>query len=133
MNRPTILVAEDNFLIREGALRPLLALQFEIVAEVGDGVEAVAAAEEHLPEIVLLDVSLPGMRGFDVAQKILAHQPRGKVLFVSNYADRSYVERAKEIGASGYVLKSQAVGELLNAIRVALAGQFYWPNFYGHT
>jgi DNA-binding NarL/FixJ family response regulator len=130
MNRPTVLIVEDDFLIREGALRPPLEPHFEIVAEVGDGLAAIAAAEQHRPDIILLDVSLPGMRGFEVARKILAH-PRGcKILFVSNYADRDYVERAKQIGANGYVLKSRAPAELLNAIRAALAGRFYWPDFY---
>ncbi|HEY4088005.1 MAG TPA: response regulator transcription factor [Bryobacteraceae bacterium] len=130
MNKPTILIAEDDFLIRESTLRPLLTSHFEIVAEAADGLEAVAAAEEHRPEIVLLDVSLPVMRGFDAAQKILAQQPGCKLLFVSNYAEREYVEYARTIGASGYVLKTHAMSELIDAIRTALTGQFYWPVFY---
>lgn len=133
MSKPTVLIAEDDFLIVEGVLRPLLARDFDIVSAVADGLQAVAAAEEHRPEIVLLDISLPGLRGFDVARKIFADQPQCKVLFVSNYAERAYVEAAEDIGASGYVLKSRVSGELINAIRAALAGEFYWPSFLSRS
>ena len=123
-----ILVAEDDFLILEGNLRPLLEHEFEIVAAVGDGHEAVAAAEQHKPDIALLDMSLPGLRGFEVARRILKMQPECKVLFVSCYSERAYIEAAKELGASGYVNKGRIGTELIKAIRIAEAGQFYWPN-----
>lgn len=133
MSNPTVLIAEDDFLIFEGILRPLLVREFDIVAAVGDGLQAVAAAEEHRPEIVLLDISLPGLRGFDAARTILANQPQCKVLFVSNYMERAYVEAAEDMGASGYVLKSRVSGELIDAIRAALAGEFYWPRFFSRS
>ena len=125
MSRPTVLVVEDDFVILEGALRPVLETDFDIVAAVGDGIEAVAAAAEHKPDVVLLDVSLPRLRGFAVARKILASQPQCKVLFVSNYWEPGYVEAARGIGASGYVLKGRVLPELAEAIRTALAGGFY--------
>lgn len=126
-NKATILIAEDEFLILEGSIRPLLESEFAIVAAVGDGLEAVAAAEEHRPDIVLLDISLPGLQGFDAARQILARQPACKVLFVSCYSDSAYIEAAKEMGASGYVLKNRIASELVPAIRLAQAGQFYGP------
>ena len=128
MKNLRILVAEDDFLILEGNLLPLLEPQFEIVAAVGDGFEAVAAAEEHRPDVALLDMSLPGLRGFDVARRILKSQPECKVLFVSCYSERAYVEAAKELGASGYVNKGRIDSELVSAIRTAAAGQFHWPS-----
>ena len=129
MKQPTILVAEDEFLIRDGYVCPLLAPHFDIVAAVGDGGEAVEAAEQHRPAIVLLDISLPGVRGFEAARRILASQPDCKVLFVSNYAERALVEEARAMGASGYVLKARITSELIPAIQTALAGQFYQSVF----
>lgn len=125
MNRPTVVLAEDDSLIREGCLVPALESEFEIVAAVDDGNAAVAAVAEHGPDVVLLDISLPGLRGFAAARQILACRPETKVLFVSNYNNPEYLEEALNMGASGYVLKSRAAAELLTAIRTALAGQFY--------
>lgn len=125
----TILIAEDDFLIREGILRSVLAPHFTIVAAVDDGREAVVAASEYKPDVVLLDVSLPRVRGFEAARQILAATPSCKVLFVSNYADRGYPEAARELGAGGYVLKSRAATELVPAIETALTGHFFQSKF----
>ena len=125
MSKPTVVIAEDDFAIREGCLSLTLEPDFEIVAAVDDGKAAVAAVEEHKPDVVLLDVSLPVMRGFDAARKILSSHPDIKVLFVSNYADKAYLDEAMRIGASGYVLKSRAFSELVPAIKTALSGRFY--------
>lgn len=129
MHRATVLIAEDNFIIIEGALRPILEQDFAVVGTAGDGFEAIAAANEHRPDVVLVDVSLPGLRGFEVARSILASQPDCKVIFVSNYADRGYVEAAQNMRANGYVLKSSVATELATAIRTALSGNFYRPSF----
>ncbi|MBV9762393.1 MAG: response regulator transcription factor [Acidobacteriaceae bacterium] len=125
MDKPTILIAEDDFLIREGYLEPLLAPHFSLVASVGDGSEAVAAATAHRPSVALLDVSLPGLRGFEAARRILQTQPECKVLLVSNYIQATYIETAREMGLSGYVLKSRIQTDLLPAIQSALEGGFY--------
>jgi two-component system, NarL family, nitrate/nitrite response regulator NarL len=127
MRKPTVVLAEDDAVIREGCLRASLEPFFEIIAAVEDGQAAVMSVEEHKPDVVLLDVSLPVLRGFDAARKILANHPDIKLLFVSNYAERSYVEAALEMGASGYVLKGRAFTELPDAIRTALNGEFYRP------
>jgi DNA-binding NarL/FixJ family response regulator len=129
MNKPTVLIAEDEFLIREGSLEPLLRPHCTIVASVGDGREAVAAAAEHQPEVVLLDVSLPKLNGIEAARQILAAQPTCKVLLVSNYAESDYVRGAKEMGLSGYVLKTRIQSELVPAIHIALAGGFHESRF----
>jgi len=129
-NSPTVIIAEDDFVIREGMLKSLLEPQFTIVASVDSGQDAITAAAEHNPTIVLLDISLPEVAGFDAARQILADHPDCKVLFVSNYRDRGYVGNAKEMGASGYVLKWRAESDLVPAIEAALAGDFYQSNFY---
>jgi DNA-binding NarL/FixJ family response regulator len=123
--KPTLVIADDNFPIVEGSLRPLLESDFEIVATVHDGSAAVLAAKEYSPSLMLLDVSLPILRGFDAARAILAKFPDIKILFVSNYAERAYAEEARRIGASGYVLKNRVASELVGAIGVALSGGFY--------
>jgi DNA-binding NarL/FixJ family response regulator len=128
MAKRSVLVAEDDFLILEGSIRPLLEPEFDVVAAVGSGVEAVVAAREHRPDIALLDVSLPGIRGFEVAKKILANQPECKVIFVSSYSDRAYVDAARNMGASGYVIKGRIHTELIRAIRSSEAGEFYPSN-----
>jgi DNA-binding NarL/FixJ family response regulator len=127
MKKPTVVIAEDDAVIREGCLCATLEPFFEIVAAVDNGEAAVASVERHKPDIVLLDVSLPVLRGFDAARRILAKQPEIILLFVSNYSDRAYVEEASRIGAAGYVLKTRAFAELTDAIYRALAGEFYRP------
>lgn len=127
MSKPTVLIAEDDAIIRDGCLRTVLEPAFEIVAAVDDGEAAVASAEEHKPDIILMDVSLPVLRGFAAARQILASHPEIKVVFVSNYSEPAYLEEAQRIGASGYVLKNRAFRELPEAIQTALAGQFYRP------
>ena len=129
MGKSTLLIAEDDFIIREWMLKSLLEPHFTIVASVDNGRDAVTAAAAHKPAIVLLDVSLPEIHGFDAARQILAANHDCKVLFVSNYADGAYPEAAKELGASGYVLKSRAVTDLLPAIEAALAERFYQSPF----
>lgn len=125
MNKPTIVIAEDDFLIREGYLYFLLEREFAIVAAVDDGKSAVTAVEKFKPNVVLMDVSLPIIHGFDAARLIVNTQPNVKVIFVSNYADKAYVDEAMRIGASGYVVKSRAATELVPAIQAALSGRFY--------
>jgi DNA-binding NarL/FixJ family response regulator len=125
MKKPRVVIAEDDAVIREGCLCASLEPFFEIVAAVEDGEAAVMSVEDEKPDIVLLDVSLPVVRGFDAARRMLAKHPEIKVLFVSNYAERAYVEAAMEMGAAGYVLKSRAFTELPDAIKTALNGEFY--------
>lgn len=129
MTTPTVLIAEDDFLIREGTLEPLLQPHFTIVASVADGLEAVAAAAEWKPMVALIDISLPGLRGFEVAKQILAANPGCKVLLISNYGIKAYPKAAQEMGASGYVLKERVVIELLPAIETAMTGGFYQSAF----
>jgi DNA-binding NarL/FixJ family response regulator len=128
-NKPTVLIAEDDFIIREGLLKSMLEPEFDIVASVDDGHDAVLAAAEHHPAVVLLDVSLPGLRGFEAAQQIHEADPACKILLVSNYLDPSYPATAQAIGASGYVLKSRTQNELIPAIHSVLAGEFYQSVF----
>ena len=122
--QPRVVIAEDFVLIQEN-IRRALPPECEVIAAVEDGAAALDAVGAQHPDILLLDVSLPDMSGFAVAEKLLRANSPVKVIFVTAYADRSYVERAFDIGAKGYILKGNMWTELPAAIGEVLAGGFY--------
>lgn len=122
--RPSVVIAEDYVLIQEN-IRRALPPECEIIATVEDGAAALEVIGAQMPDILLLDVSLPDMSGFAVAEKLFRTNSPVKVIFVTAYADRAYVERAFEIGAKGYLLKGKMWTELPEAIRAVLAGGLY--------
>lgn len=124
MRRPTVLLADDHTVVMEG-LRKLLEPHFEIVGAVEDGRELVAAATGLKPDIVLLDISMPGLNGFDAALQLKKHLPDAKIIFLTMYADPTYLRGAFRAGAEGYVLKRCASAELVEAIHVVLQGRTY--------
>jgi DNA-binding NarL/FixJ family response regulator len=119
-----ILVADDHGIVRSG-LKMLIERQggMDVVAEAGDGVDAVAAAQSSRPDVAILDVAMPRMTGVQAAREIRAHCPTTSVLLLSMHDDERYVHDALRAGASGYVLKSQADAELIEAVRAVAAGR----------
>jgi DNA-binding NarL/FixJ family response regulator len=119
-----ILVADDHGIVRSG-LKMLVerAGSMQVVAEAGDGVEAVEAAQRERPDVAILDVAMPRMTGIQAAREIRAHCPATSVLLLSMYDDERYVHDALRAGASGYVLKRQADAELIEAVRSVAAGE----------
>ena len=124
---PTVLIAEDEEIIRY-VLEKTLGPEFKIIASVGNGEAAVRAAQEHEPEIALLDISLPVLNGFEAAEKIAQAKPDIKIIIVSSYVTSAQVEEAFRRGAKGYVSKGR-VGDLFEAIRAVMQGQSYRPHF----
>lgn len=124
MNR--IILAEDHVLLRDG-LRMLLASEgdFEIVAETGDGAAVEALVETHAPQLLVLDLGLPGRNGIDVARQIKARFERVAVLVLTGDARPDSVRRALAAGADGYVLKGNDNTEIIAAIRAVLGGRSY--------
>ena len=122
--RPRVVIAEDYVLIQEN-IRRSLPPECEIIATVEDGAATLEVVAALQPDILLLDVSLPDMSGFAVAEKLIQANSPVKVIFVTAYADRSYVERAFEIGVKGYLLKGRMWTELPLAIQEVLAGGVY--------
>ena len=122
--RPRVLLAEDHLLVREG-LRQLLGEHVEVVGAVGDGRTLLTRADELRPDIVLLDISMPQLNGFDAARQLQRAASPTRVIFVTMHADPDYVQAAFRAGARGYVVKSAASSELLAAIDAAMRGEQY--------
>jgi len=119
-----VVIAEDFVLIQE-QMRELLQPDCEVVATVEDGDAALEAVAALHPDILVADVSLPGLNGFAVAEKLNRDQSKVDVIFVTAHSERDYVERAFEIGVKGYVLKRAMRIELPAAIRAVIAGLRY--------
>lgn len=96
---------------------------WEVVAEVGDGREAVRQAIAHKPDVAILDVAMPLLNGIDAAQQIIRRVPETRVLMLSMHSDEAYVTRALQAGATGYILKDAAGKDLLRAVELVAAGR----------
>jgi two-component system response regulator DesR len=119
-----VLLAEDQAMVR-GALASLLGLEpdIDVVAEVGRGDEVLEAARGAGPDVVLLDIGLPGLDGLEVAALLRDELPGVHVIMLTTFNRPGYLRRAMELGAAGFLLKDAPVGELARAIRAAAAGQ----------
>jgi len=119
-----VLLVDDHAVITEG-LSTLLALQpgIEVVGSASDGTGAIALSAKLQPDVVLMDMSMPGMGGVEATRTILAGNPATRVIIVSSFADGRMVADALAAGATGYVLKSLGVAELAEAIRAAVQGR----------
>ncbi|MBK9305509.1 MAG: response regulator transcription factor [Nitrospira sp.] len=124
MNKPSILLADDHTLFVQ-ALHNVLEPEFTLVGEVGDGRALLEAAPRLLPDVILLDLSMPLLNGIDAAYQLRRLVPASKLLFLSMHGDATYVTEAFRAGAAGYVLKRSTATELLQAIRAVLRGQLY--------
>ena len=122
--RPRVLLADDHRLVAEG-VKSLLAADFELVGVVEDGRALVAAARTLQPDVIVADISMPHLNGFDALARLRQDNPRVRVVFLTMHQDVVYARRALEAGALGYVLKHSAPAELIAAIRAALEGKTY--------
>jgi len=120
-----LLLADDHAVLRSG-LKMLLNSQKDmvVIGEAKSGLEAITQGKELNPDIVLLDISMPGMSGLEALEKIRKNSS-AKVLMLTMHADEKYLQEALQVGASGYVLKQAADTELLQAIRDVAKGEIY--------
>jgi len=121
-SRPRVLIADDHVLVAE-AFKQFLASEFEVVATVHDGRSLLQAAQQFLPDVILVDLGMPLLNGLDAAERIKRTLPDVKIVFVTVDANAELVGEAFRRGASGYLLKDSAGSELVVAIRCALRGE----------
>jgi DNA-binding NarL/FixJ family response regulator len=129
MSRLKILLADDHKMFSEG-LRSLLQDDYELVT-VEDGQALVDVASHLNPDIIIVDISMPVLNGFDAVRKLKKEGCSAKIIFLTMHADADLVAEALSCGASGYVLKQSVGEELTTAITQVLAGNVYLPQFVG--
>jgi DNA-binding NarL/FixJ family response regulator len=126
MGKLRILIAEDHETIREG-IKLLINGQpdMDVVGEAGDGKTAIERTQTLLPDVVLMDISMPGVTGFQATEKLNQTCPQVKVLALTRHRDKAYLQQLVRAGADGYVLKQSPAEELLRAIRAVAEGRQY--------
>ena len=122
----SVLLADDHPIVRHG-LRALLEAEPDIVVveEVDDGLEAVERVAQLRPDVLVLDLMMPGLNGLDVTRQAVQRSPQTHVIILSMYASEAYVLEARRNGAAGYVLKRSSPDELVRAIREVVAGRSF--------
>ncbi|HET6464167.1 MAG TPA: response regulator transcription factor [Nitrospiria bacterium] len=122
---PQILLADDHVIVRQG-LKALLEKEgFPVIAEASNGHEAIRMAGEHHPDVAVLDLAMPALNGLDTAGEILHAHPKMKAVLLTMHTEERYVLEALRIGVRGYVLKSHAARDLIQAIHDVYRGTTY--------
>jgi len=127
MKNIRILLADDHTVVRKG-LRLLLETHpgFQVIADAADGRAAVALAAQHAPDVVVMDVAMPGLNGIEAARQISAKLPQTAIVFLSMHSDESYVLKALKAGARAYLLKDSAEQDLINAVIAVSDGKAFF-------
>jgi len=127
MKTLSILVADDHAVVR-GGVRALLEAQpgWKIMAEAADGRQAVAKAKQYRPDIIILDVGMPGLNGVAATKQILKILPDARILILTMHDEQELIERTLEAGARGYVLKSDAEEDLVAAVKAIANGRTFF-------
>jgi DNA-binding NarL/FixJ family response regulator len=124
-----ILLVDDHMVIRMGLITAATdATDMEVVADVESGQEALEAFRRHHPDVVILDLRMPGMNGIEVIRVLREEFKQVRILIFSNYATGEEIYQAMKVGASGFVLKEMALDRLLEAIRTVNRGEQYMPS-----
>lgn len=121
-----VILADDHALVR-GGIRALLEKlpQVQVVGEAGDGHELLQLARIHQPDVILLDIAMPGLNGIEAAGRLVAESPKVRILMLSMHSNEEYVWRALKAGAAGYLLKRAATAELAEALDQIGRGRIY--------
>lgn len=129
MSKIRVLMVDDHAILREG-LRALLSYyeDVEVVGEAQDGAESLTRVRELMPDVVLMDIAMPGMNGLEATQQIRTLYPQTRVLILTQHEDPQYVMPLLQAGASGFVTKRALGTDLINAVRVVARGEtFLYP------
>lgn len=126
MEKIKVMLVDDHTLFRAGVTMLLqLELDMLVVGEANDGQLALELVQKCKPDVVVLDISMPGLDGISVARRVLDRLPNVKILMVTQHENREYILRATKLGVAGYLLKSAAADELVTAIRAVYNGRKY--------
>lgn len=113
-----LLIADDHAIVREGLVSMLALKQgIEIVAQAADGYEAIRLATQTRPDVILMDVKMPGLDGVEATRRIIADNPEARILMLSSFSDDTFIVESIQAGAKGYLLKDDSVDTLVAAIR----------------
>jgi DNA-binding NarL/FixJ family response regulator len=118
----SVVLVDDHTMLRQGLRRALEAEGVAVVGEAADGAEGIRVALATHPDVVLMDVSMPGMDGIDATRQLVASDGRMRVVMLTMHIDREVIDRAIKAGAVGYLTKDSSVGEVIEAIRLAANG-----------
>ena len=121
-----VLIADDHAIVREG-IRMILALHedIEVVGEAANGIEAIEQADKLSPDVVLMDIAMPGLGGLEATLEIMKRKPQSKILVLTQYDNTEYIYRFLKAGAAGYVLKKTVGSDLVSAIRSVFQGKSF--------
>jgi DNA-binding NarL/FixJ family response regulator len=126
MSQLRVVIVEDHALVRAGMRALLQKIEgVEVVSDVGDGWEAVKSVQTDAPDLVLMDIAMPGLNGLDATLRIVKESPTTRVILLSMHANEEYFQQALEVGASGYLLKGAELAELELALRTVARGETY--------
>lgn len=121
-----VLLADNHTLVRAGLRAILQNIEgIQVVAEAGDGLEALRLIEDHQPDVVLMDIAMPQMNGLEATARVVKEFPDVRVIILSMHASEEYVLQALRNGAMGYVLKDAGIGELELAVKASFQGDIY--------
>jgi two-component system, NarL family, response regulator LiaR len=122
-----VVLADDHDVVRQGLKRLLDRVpEIEVVGEASNGVEALNSVKDLQPDVLLLDIEMPVMDGIEVARKLHEENASVRILVLSAYDDREYIRSLLEIGVSGYLVKGEAIGKIVEAVRGVAQDQKGW-------
>ncbi len=126
MDKVKVLIVDDHAILRDG-IRALLGVhdQIDVVGEASDGHECIEKALESEPDVILMDLVMPGMDGLEATRRIRKKTPKAKVLFLTQYESKEYVQAAIKAGGHGFIPKKAVGSELLKAISTVVQGDYY--------
>lgn len=118
----SVILVDDHTMLRQGIRRALESEGIKVVGEASDGAAAIRLALEHKPDVVLMDVSMPGMDGVEAARRLMEADGRQRVVMLTMHIDRDVIDRAIRAGAVGYLTKDSSISEVILAIQLAANG-----------
>jgi len=128
--KPRVVLGDDHALILDG-IRTVLQPHYDVAGQAGDGRALVEIVQRLKPDVVIVDISMPLLNGFEAATQIKKILPATRIIFLSQHLNPAYLKHALKLGASGYVLKAEATGELQHAVETVLRGKTYVSPAFG--